>query len=85
MLLRRHLLNIGAEAFAVDWAVEQARCGEAVAAQGAKESQRPPVAVWREAAHSLAFWPPSVQWGHVGLDPGLVNKDQASGVEVGLP
>lgn len=79
------LLNIGAEAFAVDRAVEQARCGEAVATQGAEESQRPPVAMWREAPHPLAFRPPSPQWGHVGLDPGFVDKDQASRVEVGLP
>ena len=80
-----NLLYIGAEAFAVDRAVEQARCGEAVAAQGAKESQRPPVAVWRKAPQPLAFLSPSAQWGHVGLDPGLVDKDQASRVEVGLP
>ena len=84
-LRNENLLNIGPEAFAVDGAVEQARCGEAVAAQGAKESQRPPVAVWREAPHPLAFWPPSAQWGHVGLDPGLVDKDQASRIELGLP
>jgi hypothetical protein len=84
-LRNENLLNIGSEAFAVDGAVEQARCGEAVAAQGAKESQRPPVAVWREAPHPLAFWPPSAQWGHVGLDPGLVDKDQASRIELGLP
>ena len=84
-LRNENLLNIGAEAFAVDWAVEQAGCSEAVAAQGAKECQRPPMTVWREAPHSLAFWPPSAQWGHVGLNPGLVDKDQASGIEVGLP
>jgi hypothetical protein len=58
-LRNENLLNIGAEAFAVDWAVEQTRSGETVAAQGAKESQRPPVAVWREAPHPLAFLPPS--------------------------
>ena len=81
----KNLLNIGAEAFAVDWAVEQARCGEAIAAQGAKECQRPPMTVWREAPHSLAFWPPSAQRGHVGLDPGLVDEDQAPGIEIGLP
>ena len=80
-----NLLNIGAEAFAVDWAVEQARGGETVTAQGAKECQRPPMTMWREAPHPLAFWPPSAQWSHVGLDPGLVDKDQASRVEVGLP
>ena len=49
-LRNEKLLNIGSEAFAVDWAVEQARCGEAVAAQGAKERQRPPVTVWRESS-----------------------------------
>ena len=71
-----NLLNIGAEAFAVDWTVEQARCGETVASQGAEESQRPPVAMRREAPHPLAFWPPSAQWGHIGLNPGLVDKNQ---------
>ena len=81
-LRNENLLNICAEAFAFDRAVEQAGCGEAVAAQGAKESQRPPVAVGREAAQPFAFWPPSVQWGHVGLNPGLVDKDQASGIEL---
>jgi hypothetical protein len=34
------LFDIGAEAFAVDWAVEDARRRELVAAQGAEESQR---------------------------------------------
>ncbi len=63
-----NLMNIGAEAFAVDRAVEQASDGETVTAQCAKECQRPPVTVWREAAHPLAFWSPSAQWSHVGLD-----------------
>jgi hypothetical protein len=81
----KNLLNIGAKAFAVDWTVEQTRCSEAVAAQGAKECQRPPMTVWREAAYSLTFWPPSAQWGHVGLDPGLVDKDLAPGIEISLP
>jgi hypothetical protein len=84
-LRNEKLLNIGSEAFAVDGAVEQARCGEAVAAQGAKESQRPPVAVWGETAHPLAFGAPSAQRGHVGLDPGLVDKDQALRIELSLP
>lgn len=83
-LRHEKLLNIGTEALAVDWTVEQTRCGEAIAAQGAEENQRPPVAMWREAAHPLAFWSPSAQWGHVGLDPGFVDEDQASRVEVGL-
>ena len=84
-LWNENLLNIGAEAFAVDRAVEQARCGKAVAAQSAQEGQCPPVTVRREAAHPLAFWPPPAQGGHVGLNPGLVDKDQASRIELGLP
>ena len=84
-LWNENLLNIGAEAFAVDRAVEQARCSKAVAAQSAQEGQCPPVTVRREAAHPLAFWPPPAQGGHVGLNPGLVDKDQASRIELGLP
>ena len=76
-----NLLNIGAEAFSVDWTIEQARCGEAVPTQGAEESQCPPMAVWREAPQPLAFWSPSAQWGHVGLDPGFVDEDKAARVD----
>ena len=79
------LLDIGAEAFAVDRAVEDARCRELVAAQRAEEGQRAPVAVRREAAQPLALRPPSAQRSHVGLDPGLVDEDQALRIEAGLP
>jgi len=40
------------------------------------------------AAHPLALGAPATDWGHVGLDPCLVDKDQASGIKVrlnGLP
>jgi hypothetical protein len=43
------------------------------------------VAVRSEAAQPLALRPPASQWGHVGLDPGLVDEDQALRVEAGLP
>ena len=43
------LLDIGPEAFAVDRPIEDARRCEPIAAQGAEEGQRPPVAVRREA------------------------------------
>src|SRR5688572_7856579 len=39
------LLDIGAEAFAIDRAVEDAGRGEAIAAQRADEGQRPPAGV----------------------------------------
>jgi hypothetical protein len=43
------------------------------------------VAVRREAAQTLAFWRPSPQRCHIGLDPGLVDEDQALRIQAGLP
>jgi hypothetical protein len=43
------------------------------------------VAVRSEAAQPLALRPPTSQWGHVGLDPGLIDEDQALRIETGLP
>ena len=60
------LLDVGAEAFAVDRTVEHARGCEPVAAQCAEEGQRPPAAVWREAPQALA-WTPS---GYYMASPG---------------
>ena len=79
------LLDIGAEAFAVDRAVEHARDCEPVAAQCTEEGQRPPAAVGCEAAQTFAFRAPAAQWRHVGLDPGLVDEDQPPRIEPGLP
>ena len=50
--------DLGAEAFAVDWAVEDARRRELVAAQGAEESQRPPVATRHQAPAPDQPWAP---------------------------
>ena len=47
---QEQLLDIGSEAQSVDRSVEDAGCGESVAAQGADEGQRAPVAVRSEAA-----------------------------------
>ena len=79
------LFDIGAEAFAVDWAVEDARRRELVAAQGAEESQRPPVATRHEAPHPITLGPPSAQRRHAGLDPGLIDEHQTPRIEMGLP
>ena len=79
------LFDIGAEALAVDGPVEDARGGEAVAAQRAQKGQRAPAAVWGKGAQPLAFWSPAAQRRHVGLDPGLIDENQAPGFEVGLP
>jgi len=79
------LLDIGAEALPVDRAIEDARSGEAVVAQCAEEGQGAPMAVWCEAAQALALRPPAAQRGHAGLDPGLVDEDEALRIKAGLP
>ena len=78
------LLDIGAEALAVDRPVEHARRGEPVEAQRAQEGQRAPVAVRGEAAQALASRPPAPQRRHIGLDPGFVDEDQLARIEIGL-
>ena len=70
---------------AVDRTVEDARSGKPVAAQGAEEGQRAPVAMRGEAAQALASRSPAASRSHVGLDPGLVDEDQPPRVEAGLP
>src|SRR5271168_2040297 len=82
---RELLLDIGAEAFAVDRPVENARRGEPVAAQRAEKGQRAPVAVRSEAAQALALLAPAAQRRHVCLDPGFVDEDKASRIETPLP
>jgi hypothetical protein len=44
--------EVGEEAFTMDQAVEDARCGVAVVSQGGEEGQRPPVAM----RHGRAQW-----------------------------
>jgi hypothetical protein len=79
------LLDISAEALAVDWPVEDTRCREPIPAQRSKEGQRAPMAVRSQAAKPLAPRPPASQRSHVGLDPGLIDEDQALRIETGLP
>ncbi|KXF76422.1 hypothetical protein ATN84_16260 [Paramesorhizobium deserti] len=79
------LLDIGAEALAVDRSVEDARRRQPVVAQSAQEGQRTPVAVRGKAAQALAAWSPAPQRRHVGLDPGLVDEHQPCRIETGLP
>ena len=78
------LLDIGSEAFAVDRAVEDTRCGEPITAQRAEEGERAPVAVRGKAPEAFAPRPPAPKRRHVGLDPGFVDKDQPLRIETGL-
>ena len=79
------LRDVGAEALTVDWPVEDARGGELITAQCAEEGQCAPVTVRCEGPQALALWSPPAQRRHIGLDPGLVDKDQPARIEAGLP
>ena len=79
------LFDVGAEAFAIDWAIEDARGRELVAAQGAEEGQRTPVAMRREAPQAGSLRSPSAQRSRAGFDPGFIDEDKAAEIEAGLP
>ena len=85
---REHLLDIGCEQLAIDWTVDHPGRLDAVVPQGGDEGQRLPVAVRHTRIKTLPAQAPAAQWCHVGLDPGLIDDDQAPGVNLvlmGLP
>lgn len=77
----QELFDIGQEAGAVDRAVEDAGCGDAIAAQCRQESHGAPVPVRREAGQTLALRSPAPQRRHVCFDPGLVDEDETLRIE----
>ena len=81
---QEQLLDIGAEALAVDRTVEDAGCGEPVPAERAEEGQGSPSSLRGEAAQALTLWGPSAQGDHIGLDPGFVDEDQTARIEPAL-
>jgi len=85
-LERRHqeLLDIGFEAFAVDGSIKDARRVDPVVPQGGKECERLPMPVWRLSAQALPSRCPAVSADHVGLGPGLINEDEAGGINLSL-
>lgn len=78
------LLDVSAEAFAVDRAVENARSNQSVAARRAEEGQRTTVATRREGAQPFAPASRSAQRGNVGLDSDLVDEDQTLRIKARL-
>lgn len=74
------LLDIGTKAQAVDRAVEDTRRCQPIVPQCTEECQSAPVAVWRKRPQTPAFWSPAPDGCHVGLDPGLVDEDEAFGI-----
>ena len=85
-LQRRHedLLDIGAEAFAVDRAVEQAGRIDPVVSQGGKKRRGLPLALRDFVDEALSLRRPAAKPGHVGLGPSLVDEDQTPGIDAAL-
>ena len=85
-LERRHeeLLDIGFEAFAIDRSIEDARCVNPVVPQGRKECECLPMPVRRLSAQALPSRPPAVGADHVGFCPGLIDEDEAGGINLCL-
>lgn len=52
--------------------------------QRGDEGHRFPMAIWRVGDKPLAARAPATQRRHVGLDPGLVEEDQACWINAGL-
>ncbi len=78
------LLNPGEEDRAVDRAIDNAGCLDAVRAQGCEEGQRLAVSVWYSRDEALAPRGTAVGAGHVGLGPGLIDEHQARRVDAAL-
>lgn len=75
------LRDPGGEHLAIDRPVQHEGRDNAVVAQPGEEGQGLPVPMRDMRRQPLAPRGPAAGPGHVGLDPGFINEDQASGVE----
>jgi len=71
------LLHIGAEARAIDWAVEYTWRGDLVDPQGCKECGRLPMAPWQAGDESLAARAAAITTYHIGRRARFVDENQA--------
>ena len=78
------LFDIGKEALAIDWIVEHARRIDTVVPKRRDEGHGLPVAVRNFGRQAPLTWSPATDWCHIRLGPGLVDKDQAFGINPGL-
>lgn len=78
------LLDIVGEALRVDRLVEHAGGVDPIASKSREEGHGPPVAVRHLGVEPLADRRPASQGGHVGLDPGFVDEDEARRIKPAL-
>jgi len=83
---RRHekLHHPGQKYAPVDRAVDDARCGDAVGTQRSQKGHGGPIAVRNPRQQALASRRTAMRARHVGLGPGLIDKDQAFGISPAL-
>ena len=77
-------LDIAAEDGAIDRPVDDPRRADPVVAQRGDEGERAPVAMRGLGLQALPARSPAPQRRHVGLDPGLVEKDQPARIDLRL-
>lgn len=75
------LFHIGQELEPIDRSIEDARGIDPIASQGCQEGLCTPVTVRGFADQARALGRPSAQRRHVCLGPGLINKNEAFGIE----
>src|ERR1700722_9592938 len=76
--------NIGEEQFAIDRAVEDAGCGQAIAAKSTNDSRCLPVTMRHRLDQPFATRSAAIKPGHIRLGPGLINENQLAGAQARL-
>ena len=79
------LLDVGLESETIDGSVDDERRDEAAQRQGSNEGRGFPMSVRNADPQALTARRATVTPRHVGGGPGLVDEDQALGVEIELP
>ena len=79
-----NLLDLEGEELAIDGAVDDPRRADPVVAQRRDEGHGLPMAERRRCFEPLPTRTPAAQRCHVGLDPRLVDEDQARSINLAL-
>ena len=72
----QNLIDIGPEALAVDWTIENPWGLDTITPQGGEEGHCLPVTVRDLCREPPAPRAPTSDWSHVGLDPGFIDEDE---------
>jgi hypothetical protein len=82
------LVDVLAEGLAIDRALDKPRRLDAIMPKGSEEGHGGPASMWHLRREALTARAPATQRRHIGLGPGLVDEDEAGGIDpilVGLP